>query len=34
MRKRTRKKIFLIYIGFMAGITLTILALYYTNHLK
>jgi len=34
MKKRTKRKIFLVYIGFMGGITLTILTLYFTNHLK
>jgi hypothetical protein len=34
MKKKTKRNIFLVYIGLMGGITLTILILFFTNHLK
>lgn len=34
MKRKTKKKIFLVYIGFMFGIVSTTLLLFFTNHLK
>jgi hypothetical protein len=33
MKAKTKKKIFLFCLGFTGGVTLTIITLFYTNHL-
>jgi hypothetical protein len=34
MKKKTKIKLFFLWIGFMVGVTITLVLLNYTNHLK